>query len=263
MRAAMSGVWFYKVAYCLLIVFVLGGLVFVGESKIVVFILLSLLLYVFRISEFSFLRLVFMILAALVFVLALVQVVQHTYWKVGSNAESPPSSNYSKIFLGKGVLRQAATGYCLSNVLKTHSKDQFEISKQAFWIEGLIPRVLWDNKPSLSLGGTYAVNYCSKLPEYLGHHSASITLLGQPVIQGGMIGLILHGGILLMVLATIEKMNSNRTGLSTAFVVAMLPWLIDFDQDFAMYVANAVKFALVMTILFIPIYLIERKEGEL
>ncbi len=41
-------------------------------------------------------------------------------------------------------------------------------------------------------------------------------------------------------------------------VAALLPWLIDFDQDFAIYVANAVKFALVMAVLFIPVAVIER-----
>ena len=81
------------------------------------------------------------------------------------------------------------------------------------------------------------------------------------MIQGGLIGLILHGGILLLVLSAIEKMNTNRTGLSTAFVVSLLPWLFDFDQDFAMYVANAVKFALVMAFLIAPIALFERYGG--
>jgi len=56
-------------------------------------------------------------------------------------------------------------------------------------------------------------------------------------------------------------MNTNRTGLSTAFVVALLPWVIDFDQDFAMYVANAVKFSLVMAFLIAPIALFERYGG--
>ena len=46
--------------------------------------------------------------------------------------------------------------------------------------------------------------------------------------------------------------------MSTALVVALLTWLIEFDQDFTMYVANAVNFTLVMLILFVPMVLIER-----
>ena len=59
-------------------------------------------------------------------------------------------------------------------------------------------------------------------------------------------------------MAGIERLNANRKSLSTALVVALLPWLVDFDQDFTMYVANAVIFTLVMLILFVPMVLIER-----
>jgi len=280
MRSAFSGGWLYKSIYCLLIIFVLGGLVFVGETKIVVFISLGLLLYMFRIFEFSFLRSIFAILGSLIIFFALVQVIQHTYWKVGSHYSwgvihhsekrerileqiSPPSSSFSKIFLGKGVFRQTETGYCLNNVFKNHSKDPFEISKQTFWIRGLVPKALWDDKPSLSLGADYAVKYCAKRPKELGHHSASITLLGQPLIHGGFIGLVIHAGILLLALGAVEKFNASRTALSTTLVVALLPWLIDFDQDFAMYIANTVKFYLVMMLLFIPIMIIERRSSRL
>jgi hypothetical protein len=221
---------------------------------------LGLILYVFRLFDFSIRWLILSGLIALMFILALLTALQNTKWSYSSRAGSLVSESFSNLLMVKGVLRQTETGYCLGNVLQTHSKDTFNISKQIFWIKGLIPRILWKNKPSLSLGGNYAVKYCSKQPKYLGYHSGSITLLGQPLIQGGMIGLILHGGILLLVLAAIERMNANRTGASTTLVVALLPWLIDFDQDFSMYVANALKFALVMLILFIPIVLIERRD---
>jgi hypothetical protein len=71
-------------------------------------------------------------------------------------------------------------------------------------------------------------------------------------------GLVFHAGILLFVLAIVETLNTNRVGLSTTLVVALLPWLIDFDQDFAMYVANAVKFFLAILALYTPIIWLER-----
>ena len=54
------------------------------------------------------------------------------------------------------------------------------------------------------------------------HHCASINLSGQPVIQGGMIGLILIGRILVLVLAAIEKMKASWAKMSTAFLLAIL-----------------------------------------
>jgi hypothetical protein len=42
---------------------------------------------------------------------------------------------------------------------------------------------------------------------------------------------------------------------------AFLPYLVDFDQDFALYVANAVKFALVMGVLYVPIAVIEKRRA--
>ena len=74
----------------------------------------------------------------------------------------------------------------------------------------------------------------------------TITLLGQPVIQGGGIGLLLHGGILIIALGGVAWLGRKPESLSAVTAVALLPWLIDFDQDFALYVANAVKFFLVM-----------------
>jgi hypothetical protein len=255
-RSALPRGAIYKITLYLFSIIIIGGLVYTGEGKVAIFISLSLIFYVLRLFDFSIRWLILSGLVSLMVIFALLMVLQNTKWYT---TDGQVTLSYSKLLMGKGVLRQTETGYCLGNVLKTHSKDTFHISKQIFWIKGLIPRILWKNKPSLSLGGTYAVNYCSKQPKYLGYHSASITLLGQPLIQGGMIGLILHGGILLLVLAAIERMNKNRTGASTTLVVALLPWLIDFDQDFSMYVANAVKFSLVMIILYMPIVLIERR----
>ncbi len=46
-------------------------------------------------------------------------------------------------------------------------------------------------------------------------------------------------------------------------VVALLPWWIDFDQDFVLYVANMVKFFLIMLpMLFILVVIGKnRKDG--
>lgn len=47
---------FFKTLLFLLVMVFLGGLVFVGESKVVMFILVAILLYAFRLVDFSFPR---------------------------------------------------------------------------------------------------------------------------------------------------------------------------------------------------------------
>ena len=165
------------------------------------------------------------------------------------------------------VLRQAEIKYCLQTVIQKHQDQTFYPTKQLFWLKGLVPRVIWPEKPSLSMGADYARIYCGecdKAPPYCGEiiknqHSASITLLGQPIIQGGTIGLLLHGGILIMCLGGLGWISRRDDQLATVTIVALLPWLIDFDQDFTMYVANAVKFFLAMTPL---IFLAHRLRSE-
>ena len=261
-RNSLISGWVCKICLFFLVGAVLVGLIYVGESKVAVFIMASLLLYVFRLFDFSFRNLIVISLISLLVVLSLLQVVQNMRWKV-SVVPDQISTKYSEIFIGKGVRRQTETGYCLGHVIKIHAQEPFEMSEHFFWVKGLIPRAFWPNKPNLSLGKEYAMKYCSRRTFEIGHHSASITLLGQPIIKGGIWGLVFHVGILLFALAIVETFNANRAALSTTLVVALLPWLIDFDQDFAMYVANAVKFTLVMLILFVPMVLIEHYNGAM
>lgn len=251
----------YKLSVFLLAMAAFGGLAYVREGKIVMFMLVAISFYAVRLFDFSPSQLILAGLASLLVTLIFVQIIQQTRWNVTSGV-GEASASYARILQSKGVLRQTETGYCLDNVLKAHADDPFEISKQFFWVKGLVPRILWPEKPSLSFGKKYAGDYCSRSPIQTGQHSSSITLLGQPLIQGGLIGLIFHGGLLLLGLAVVERFNANPTALSTAMVTAMLPWLIDFDQDFALYVANAVKFGLVMMVLFVPVTMIERRATD-
>ena len=46
---------------------------------------------------------------------------------------------------------------------------------------------------------------------------------------------------------------------ATVIITSLMPWLIDFDQDFAMYLANAIKFFIVMSPF---IYFIQRSENK-
>ena len=184
-------------------------------------------------------------------------------------APVPPvnsAPNLFKVLILKLIWRQTDTIYCLKNVLEVHGNEPFTLSKQFFWIKAVVPRILWPEKPSLSLGSSYSSKYCGMYKEspaqggYSKGHSSSITLLGQPIIQGGLASLILHAGILAIALAVITLITRNPRSLSTASVTAILPWLIDFDQDFAMYVANAMKFFLAILPLIFYAVLSENHE---
>ena len=154
----------------------------------------------------------------------------------------------SHVVLMKSFTRQTATGYCLKNIVDRHWDDALKMDKQFFWLEGMVPRVLWPEKPNLSHGSYYADMYCGRL-KYAAHnktHSSSITLLGQPIIMGGMTSLLLHGGILVFFLGGLTWIARRSQGLGRIFVFALLPWWIDFDQDYVLYAANLAKFALMI-----------------
>ena len=120
-----------------------------------------------------------------------------------------------------------------------------------------MPRALWPEKPTLSLGKMYSVLYCG-MPNKNNGHSSSITLLGEPIIKGGALGFYVHCGILIIGL-TVFSLVARRYGDSGAVVcLSMLPWWINFEQHFGLYVANLVKFGLVIVGTYIIILLVEK-----
>lgn len=160
----------------------------------------------------------------------------------------------------KIIWRQIDSGNCFRKVLVKQGGETFVLSQQAFWIAALVPRIIWPEKPNLSLGSHYSVTYCDST--YKHFHSASITLLGQPAIHGGPIGILFHGAFLLAGLAVITAVARAYPGVGTAIVMALLPWWIDFDQDFALYVANLVKFFLLMCLVAVPVLVFGRATGR-
>ncbi|MGJ3258571.1 MAG: hypothetical protein ACFE0S_03120 [Rhodospirillales bacterium] len=160
----------------------------------------------------------------------------------------------------KIIWRQIDSGNCFRNVLVKHGDDDFVLSRQTFWIAALVPRIIWPEKPNLSLGSQYSITYCDST--YKHSHSASISLLGQPAIHGGPIGILFHGAFLLAGLAVITAIARAYPGIGTVIVMALLPWWIDFDQDFALYIANLVKFFLLMCLIAVPALVLGRTTGR-
>lgn len=249
LRRAIIGSQGLRILVGLVVVAAVVGLLAVNERKIPIFIATAGALYWFRYRDISIKRALIGGLVCAAAGIGMIQAGQAIRTPLASVLQ-PESFGKSSSFMfwlvleSKFVLRQTDTGNCFRNVIKAHWNEPLIASNQLFWLKGLVPRILWPEKPSLSLGRDYSTRYCGF--QEMNVHSSSITLLGQPVIQGGWMGLILHGGLLLVALGGLTWFSRNPGSLSSTTIVALLPWLIDFDQDFAMYAANAVKFFLVM-----------------
>ncbi len=250
LRSALKGGTAIKVLAALVFVLAIAGMFAVQEGKIPIFITVSASLYWLRLKRVSIRKVLIGGIGFVLLIIAMLQVAQairtpHASLLGVLRPGETSTARFWHVIAWKSIWRQTETGYCLKNVMNSHWEQPFSVSRQMFWLKGLVPRALWPDKPSLSLGGDYTTRYCGFPVK--GRNSSSITLLGQPIIQGGGAGLLLHGTLLLIGLAGIAWLNRDPWSLSTSTVTALLPWLIDFDQDFAMYVANFVKFSLVMS----------------
>lgn len=224
------------------------AMVLAKQFKVPILMVLSAIIYHIATVQISFRRVISTILFCVFLFVFILQMVGIARDKGHGNIEKfqrLSAEKVSALFISKVVWRQTETGFCLNNVLRSHADDDFNVVKQTFWLKILVPRVLWPEKPNFSQGAEYAVDYC-KMPT-LTSHSASITLLGQPVIKGGVPGLLIHGSVLLFFLGGATALAFRRPGLTRVVIFALLPWWIDFDQDFALYFGNIVKFGLCIT----------------
>lgn len=241
-----------KLLIALVIVLSISGLFYIHEGKKPFFIIVACLLYWLRLKKVSAKKL---IVFAAVFIPLAISLVQITEFIRKPYIYQIPSKDtmvgmIGAILKAKVILRQTETRYCFQNVIDKRWEQPLSAKKQLFWLKGLVPRGMWPEKPSLSLGREYAKEYCGEDRNLA--HTNSISLLGQPIIHGGGIGLLLHGGILIACLGGLVWLGRDPYSQSTVAIVALLPFLIDFDQDFAMYVANTVKFCLTQS----PLYLL-------
>jgi hypothetical protein len=281
MRQTIANELRFKVLFSVILCCSISGMLAVGEGKIPIFIGLALLAYWLRLKNISIKKAAFAVIIFTFFGTSLLNVMMlnrsvHVHptpmnlkdnFELNANLTGIPAKdgvpNIFKVPITKLIWRQTDTMYCFKNVIEAHLNEPFTFSKQFFWVKGIVPRSLWPEKPNLSLGSTYKSKYCrlsvnDLMPYYDERHSSSITLLGQPIIQGGVKSLILHVGIFFVILSGITFLSRDAFSLTTMSIAALLPWLIDFDQDFTMYIANAAKFFLAMSPLIFYAFLSEK-----
>lgn len=157
----------------------------------------------------------------------------------------------------KVVDRQLETGWCFNNLM-TETWRLGEPARAFYFVGAVVPRMLWPDKPSLSVGRDLGVQYCAKDPAW--NHSASVTLLGEPVLQAGGMGLAAALVFLVAGLAGLTVMGAWAGPAGLAIWIGLSPWLVDFDQTFAMYVANAVKMLLYTSPLWGAVVLCHRRN---
>lgn len=170
--------------------------------------------------------------------------------RVPANFRADPAGTIASWLPGKYVYRQAETTYCLAHVLREDQAGPDKtVTGLTALVASLVPRVLWPEKPALSNGGAYAVRYCGRDANEVAavQHSSSITLLGEPIILAGPAGAWLSIAALLAILALLSR-HAVALGRGTPAILAVSPWLIDFDQPAALYLANGVKLGLVAAI---------------
>lgn len=152
----------------------------------------------------------------------------------------------------KLFLRQADTGHCINVVFDRHWQVPSRLEGIAQMFEGLVPRLVWHDKPQLSDGRYYAEEYCNRRGGEGTPNSATLTVIGEPVLLAGKMGLIV-AVLTLLGIAMVNDWAVRRWRWGLAVSLALWPLAIDVDQNFVMYIARLGKGALVvvgLTVLF-------------
>ncbi len=151
----------------------------------------------------------------------------------------------------KLVHRQTTSGHCLDGIYRNHRSA--ESANPFFFTSAIVPRALWPQKPILSRGAQYAEKYCGQVGAAKLNHSESITLLGEPLLNGGILGVVVAQICIAVFFFIATNSLGSRQPAQIILVVALLPWLATFEQHFAEYFGNLVKVIIIMLPFFITL----------
>ena len=154
--------------------------------------------------------------------------------------------NSVKIALwAKVVLRQGRSAACYDKIVTSH-RPKVGDERPFYFAGAIVPRVIWPGKPSLSLGHEYTVLYCGSPRATKGGHYELVTLLAEPVLRGGWPGLAVAQLFLGLGLALVAFAMPRCRPVVLITIIALLPWLVHFQQSFALYFASVIKMLLYM-----------------
>lgn len=162
------------------------------------------------------------------------------------------------MLVSKVLWRQGETGACFQNVVARHL-DGGSGETPFYFVSAVVPRVLWPAKPSLSNGRAIGIAYCRQPVDTI--HDASVLLLGEPLIKAGPLGLAVAGGVLVLLLGGVTVATARGGAMGAVTLAALLPWMVDFDQNFALYLANAVKMGMTAGLVLVAVHWVRKKAG--
>lgn len=158
--------------------------------------------------------------------------------RVGNVFQTPRIEN----FLSKTIGRQIESRFCLGKVLAHISETGPREESPFYFFGAFVPRVLWPDKPDYSALGGIAEKMCFNASG----SSYSMTLLGESLLHAGGKGLALAGIFFVIVQSLLLGAVSRVGPLGLVAMLALAPWLMDFDQFFALYWANIFKMLIYM-----------------
>lgn len=145
----------------------------------------------------------------------------------------------------KVLLRQGRSAYCMDRIV-TYHRPEPEAQKPFYFLSAIVPRALNPDKPNLSRGHEFATKYCGDFSKPEHPHYELVTILAEPVLEGGLTGLAIVQLFLAISLSLVALAMLRGDPVSLITIIALLPWLIHFQQSFALYFANAVKMFIYM-----------------
>lgn len=163
----------------------------------------------------------------------------------------------------KFLRRQAISAGCYQRIAERSLSD--ERSGDPFYFAvAIVPKLLWPDKPNLSRGSEFA-ELCGIDGAVASGHSESITIIGEPILEDGLRGLVVAELTLVALLSAAAYLGLTGGPLRVICLTALLPWLLAVEQHFAMYVGNVFKMALVVLPLALLVHWVMRRghRGDL
>jgi len=206
-------------------------------------------------------RTVWLLAAAAVVALTVLvsgMIIRHYYLiSTYGTAESAMRVAYMKL-----IVRQVESVDCLTGVLRAELGSQPKLENPFYFAGGLAPRVLWPGKPDLSMSGKTVLQYCHPIltTNVDTPHSGSGTLLWEPLAFAGVKGQIVAQTLTFLILIVLSRIWITGGPYAAVGALALTPWTIDFDQHFALYIANLAKAGLVVSAALLLLKWISRRH---
>jgi hypothetical protein len=176
----------------------------------------------------------------LAFALIIVFGIAHTRYKTDLGPTASVFKTIKFVLSYKVILRQGQSAYCFNTIVSGH-RPAPNSEKPFYFLSAVVPRFIYKDKPNLSRGHEFVTKYCGDTSTLNKQHYELVTILAEPVLEGGFTGLAAVQLFLGVSLTFVTLVMLRGGPITVITIVALLPWLTHFQQSFALYFANSVK----------------------